>query len=958
VYTEEGQAERTSIPGIIQLHPNDNLKAVQSAPWSNILPLLGADAELIFINLLLDCGIFTRVQSGTDNYAQLSGIPMPELAQNQHAHPEARFGKRQDVVLKAGAIRFVRHRMLYARASLNAGGGVRFGLHHTHVFQRVSNANLPGPAVHILKYVFPRQFGLHNVFTSKVDKQETTQKFKDYTFREEEITSQSQKKPTWAPRRLRQGATLLIQKIHRNHKRCSYSQLLRHYCPVASDQPAAPSIESNSASSASPGSGPFLTQTYRDGKSSIKSRKTKEVRDANTSFLPHATPINQVSAFCRAIMVHLLPANVFGSDEGGQQNLQRFLQTVDAFILMRRFENMTLHQATQGLRPTEIAWLSDADHPDRRLCQSEHSKRLEILSEFIYYIFDSVLIPVVRAHFYVTESSAHKNRLFYFRHDVWRKLSEPYLATLGVRMYAPIPAAEARRKLRATQSLGYSQLRLLPKDHGARPITNLKRRPITLASGSRVLGQSINSRLGPLFGVLKFESSQDAQLLGSAMFAVTELHDRLLRFKKTLPSHVQLFFARVDIKSCFDSIPQGALLDLTDVLVGHSSYRTGKYVEAKCSDQSTENQVRSVTKKYVTVARPVDGYPVVSEASISTVAAKKRHAIFSDLGMGRIWTRQSLLQLLRDHLADSMVKSGKRYMKQVDGIPQGSVLSSLLCSYFYGSFEQNELEFLDPQTCLLLRYIDDFLLVTTDHGHARRFLEVMVNGGGQYGIEVNPQKSLVNFDVAINGHKLPRLSNETSFPYCGVRLEVKTLELERDRERKENQVVWNTLTVDRGSKAGQALRKTTLASLKRHMQAMLLDMEINSRPQVVSNLLGNFTETAMKMHQYLAGLGKRQRPTQHFLRNMIEELVSVGWRMCRARNKNGSAMRCISRQQMCWLAATAFWRVLRRKQSLYGELLTWLNVVSQSTQATMSLDAGEVERLLRDNDAAFASYVF
>lgn len=38
---------------------------------------------------------------------------------------------------------------------------------------------------------------------------------------------------------------------------------------------------------------------------------------------------------------------------------------------------------------------------------------------------------------------------------------------------------------------------------------------------------------------------------------------------------------------------------------------------------------------------------------------------------------------------------GNEYYRQVIGIPQGSILSSLLCSFFYGDLERNHLRFTD-----------------------------------------------------------------------------------------------------------------------------------------------------------------------------------------------------------------------------------------------------------------------
>ena len=101
--------------------------------------------------------------------------------------------------------------------------------------------------MHIMMYIFPRQFGLHNVFTSPVDRSQTTQRFQDYTLREEEIAkkfppvapksddSSVAKKNTrhvHVPKRLRGDALRLVRRLQVLHKRCAYTELLQYYCPV------------------------------------------------------------------------------------------------------------------------------------------------------------------------------------------------------------------------------------------------------------------------------------------------------------------------------------------------------------------------------------------------------------------------------------------------------------------------------------------------------------------------------------------------------------------------------------------------------------------------------------------------------------------------------------------------------------------------------------------------------
>lgn len=169
--------------------------------------------------------------------------------------------------------------MLYARATLNARGLVYFGLRHIRKFsssdrQKASheivdlqaqdalnrfpaptvsedslasrngsrdNSDFPGidNTLRMMMYMFPRQFGLHNVFTSHVDSTQTAQKFQDYTLREEEILKKFRKKEGYInaldvriPKRLRGTPEHLVRRLQTLHARCSYVELLQHHCPV------------------------------------------------------------------------------------------------------------------------------------------------------------------------------------------------------------------------------------------------------------------------------------------------------------------------------------------------------------------------------------------------------------------------------------------------------------------------------------------------------------------------------------------------------------------------------------------------------------------------------------------------------------------------------------------------------------------------------------------------------
>jgi telomerase reverse transcriptase len=118
-------------------------------------------------------------------------------------------------------------------------------------------------------------------------------------------------------------------------------------------------------------------------------------------------------------------------------------------------------------------------------------------------VFDSLLIPLIRSNFYVTESNAHRYRLFFFRHDIWRYIAEPAMASIKAKMFEEVRLEDALRTL-SSRRLGFAQVRLLPKQSTVRPIMNLRRRTL-LRGNQKMLGPSINTILGPVGSVLKLE---------------------------------------------------------------------------------------------------------------------------------------------------------------------------------------------------------------------------------------------------------------------------------------------------------------------------------------------------------------------------------------------------------------------------------------------------------------------
>ena len=211
---------------------------------------------------------------------------------------------------------------------------------------------------------------MHNVFTSIVDTKESIQPFKDYTLREQEIAQlerrNTQKRSGRAsntttkaqvPKRLRGEALKLVRKLQKLHSQCSYHDLLKHYCPckltnstkrtflhhkpIAAAEAAKSTLEKlDSQVTPGPLSCPSTDASTLQG----------QTNSPETPLILLATPPSDVSAFCQAVLSNLIPNRFWGEGKQGQENKTVIMRHIDSFVRLRRFESLSLHTVSQGLK--------------------------------------------------------------------------------------------------------------------------------------------------------------------------------------------------------------------------------------------------------------------------------------------------------------------------------------------------------------------------------------------------------------------------------------------------------------------------------------------------------------------------------------------------------------------------------------------------------------------------------
>jgi telomerase reverse transcriptase len=274
---------------------------------------------------------------------------------------------------------------------------------------------------------------------------------------------------------------------------------------------------------------------------------------------------------------------------------------------------------------------------------------------------------------------------------------------------------------------------------------------------------------------------------------------------------------------------------------------------------------------------------------------------------------------------------------------------------------------------MLIRWVDDFLLVTSDLNLAKRVMRRMLNGFPDYFVSVNPDKTKMNFPITLQHigksgaeglatttitttpPNIYRAADDNTFiKWCGLLINCHTAEIQGDYTRYSGQHLSASFNVPLHRRPGAILLTRICMFLRPKLHALLFDTMINSQQVVWLNLYQAFLLGAMKTHCYIKSL---PLPLSTVGVNLVSEAIQSGIEYASKRMVKGTSVSPsqvnsnqlrpaqytsrLMRNEVRYLALHAFRVVLGKKQSMYGGLLR---------QIDADLAAPEMGRLTRRLD--------
>jgi len=439
-----------------------------------------------------------------------------------------------------------------------------------------------------------------------------------------------------------------------------------------------------------------------------------------TSLLFYYCPYHNVSTFVKSVCAHVIPSVIWGSDD----NFSVFVTNVKKLVQLRQFEKLSVKHLLQGMKLKDMEWLSlGTQHKN----SYDTQKRTQLLASWMYWLFTDFIIPLLKTNFYITETQMYKKKIFYYRKPVWALISNQATNEIIKKgTFTEISKEEAQQIINNKErEFGYAVMRFVPRSYasGVRCITNFKRKPSDTAFNcldeSSKKKYSVNRKLQFALRILTLQKSYNPHLFGSSVFGRDEIYEKFALFVQRVKGRIineglKIYLCSVDVTRSFDTLPQDKILQAAKELLyaGRSDSDSSCDSYRQFADESMNQEERKdyIMMRYNVltpspykkkVCKSYKTHPIDLSASTFTrfypfakqISQNFKSAVFIDTVPYVRQDSHKVFNMLKEHILNNVVFVAGRYLKQTVGIPQGSIVSTLLCNLNYGRMERQYLSF-------------------------------------------------------------------------------------------------------------------------------------------------------------------------------------------------------------------------------------------------------------------------
>lgn len=411
---------------------------------------------------------------------------------------------------------------------------------------------------------------------------------------------------------------------------------------------------------------------------------------------------------------------------------------INEYITRNRYETINRYELTSHFKISHFKIFKNHIVANSQ----DHVRKNDIIFKLLKSVFEHIYIPILSNFLYITEGYSNY-KIFFYPRKMWSHFSNEHLKYFlrnFSRTYIP-------------NSFGVNP-RCIPKQNGFRVVVNKSKKDGT--------GRSENLKLANHHLILSEEMKKNYQN------SLLNYNDIFIKFRHF--NFYNCYILKFDIEGCFDSIPHSIFQEELKKLLSCDIYHVKKYYSLSIKGD------KIVTKRNL---NPFDG-----SRNHKNFPFTKKHnpnEILYDNVYIDIKKKDNLIKEINNFITQNTLIFENSLYVQRRGLPQGSILSPILCYIF---FEYLDRQFFNQHIKLgkIFRYVDDFLVATPDISELYNLFK-NINEIEKKGIKLNMSKIEANFDLGsmiyedngkIIAHKTPpsdiKHNADKDITFCGMKI--------------------------------------------------------------------------------------------------------------------------------------------------------------------------------------------
>ncbi|CAF0825356.1 unnamed protein product [Brachionus calyciflorus] len=575
-------------------------------------------------------------------------------------------------------------------------------------------------------------------------------------------------------------------------------------------------------------------------KKSLKRNRNDELKEQENNSLDSKIDPKNVYCFIRRCLMYTLDTEGKKSKRsdttfqllGGTDNFENLIKKFRPILSGLKFDSYKLNSLIQDIKISRVNYLKSIE--------CDRFKHL-IFLHLIRWLFEDYIFMIVKAYFYVTDTSKTNSEIFYYLKVDWKKIVKSQLSDPVSKNYRKMYNLE---KIKQSELIGYCNRfenfgahmgRLYPKN-----VNNECR----IISGCRAYNPctnrslNINNKFMVLNNFLKWIISRNPELIGFGTRGHIDMHNKYSKFLKLnylnrgtsdqLNEEQDIFkkwnFLKFDINKCFDSIKTKELEIYINQLILKELGTDFCFTSLRYAMFQFDLDFKQLKQKYDSllvkhnIREKAFQHGLADYINLIENDTQNKFTCFklknlNDKGgciyvplwvQDRNFNYKKLNDILKKCLNHVVIKIHDDLYERVNGILQGSVCSRNLCDLYLGqierklfTFEEDLFQFgnsslmkLNKSNEIIMRIVDDYLVIGSNVERMiiikdllKRELNLNENKTVLYTYQkpclFGGSNSIINVSEISSSNEYNFLSNFSGvyFSWCGFNFDVNNLDV-------------------------------------------------------------------------------------------------------------------------------------------------------------------------------------